>query len=269
MTIIIRNRWTAGQIYEVEAETLRDAVITKVAQRANLAGADLVDADLGGADLVGANLRDADLRDADLRGADLRGANLRGANLGGAKLRDADLRGANLRGANLGDADLRGAKLVDADLGGADLVGANLRDANLDQIKADLIWQILKLPGELEHLRNALATGRVNGSSYDGVCACLAGTIARHRGIKVASGSMITDNGCAFAVDSSSPRERWFLAIKEGDTPDTNPVSRLTHEWVCEAIQIRDHILRSGPNPLLADEAGSGKGEADSQQRKE
>ena len=77
----ILNRYDSRVQFELECESLKDAVVAAVKS-----GADLYGADLGGADLGGANLRGANLRGADLGGADLRGANLRGANLGGADL---------------------------------------------------------------------------------------------------------------------------------------------------------------------------------------
>ena len=82
----IRNRLNNSVMFEVEADTLRQAVEKAVACGAYLRGADLRDAYLTGADLRGTNLRGADLRGADLRGADLRGADLRGADLRGAYL---------------------------------------------------------------------------------------------------------------------------------------------------------------------------------------
>jgi hypothetical protein len=143
-TITIRSRWDGEQVlHEVEADSLRDAVINIVAGGANLRSADLGYADLGGANLGGANLGCADLGGADLRGADLRGADLgyadlRSANLGGADLRSADLGCANLGGADLGCANLGGANL-----GGANLGGANLRGAkNAPLILFGLRWTV-------------------------------------------------------------------------------------------------------------------------------
>ena len=110
----ILNRYDLHVQFELECESLKDAVVAAVKGGA----------DLRGANLYGANLRGADLRGADLGGADLRGADLRGANLRGADLYGADLGGANLYGANLYGANLRGA----------DLYGANLRGADLGEI---------------------------------------------------------------------------------------------------------------------------------------
>ena len=177
------------------------------------------------------------LRDTDLSGAILRDTDLSGADLSGAILSDTDLRGAILRGAILRDTDLSGAILSDTDLSGADL----------SDIKSDLIAEILKLPNELEFLRAALVEGRVDGSTYSGECACLAGTLANAKGIAQYSGEEIAANGTPFKADAYSPRERWFLAIKKGDTPETNPAAKLALEWVDEAIAIRDHIRAVAP----------------------
>ncbi len=170
---------------------------------------------------------------------------LRGAVLRGAVLRGADLTDADLRGADLTDADLTGADLRGADLTGADLTGAVLRGAVLRGFKTDLIAEILKLPNELEHLRESLIAGKIDGTAYSGECACLAGTIAKHRGIeKISSGDEIKENGITFHVDSSSPREVWFMNIPKGDTPETNQCAKFALEWIDEAISIRDHIRK-------------------------
>ena len=157
---------------------------------------------------------------ADLSDANLRGANLRGADLSGAYLRNADLSGANLRGANLSGANLRGA-----DLSGADLSGAYLSGAYLLPIKADFIEVISQAPREVPALIEALKAGRVDGSTYSGECACLVGTIANARGINVDSSEL------GIPKDSSRPVERFFMAIRKGDTPETNPASKLALEW--------------------------------------
>ncbi|HDR8953384.1 TPA: pentapeptide repeat-containing protein [Burkholderia vietnamiensis] len=187
---------------------------------ANLSDAYLRDAYLSDANLSDANLSGADLRDANLRGANLSDANLRGANLSGAYLRDAYLRGANLSGAYLSDANLSGA-----DLSGAYLSGANLSGADLLPIKADFIEVISQAPREVPALIDALKAGRVDGSTYSGECACLVGTIANARGIDVDSAEL------GIPKDSSRPVERFFMAIRKGDTPETNAASKLALEW--------------------------------------
>jgi hypothetical protein len=189
-----------------------------------------------GKNLSYANLSSADLRSANLSSADLRSADLSSANLRSADLRSADLSYADLSYANLSSADLRSANLRYADL----------RYANLSSAKSDFLAEVLRLPNELEFLRHALINGKVDGSTYSGECACLAGTMAHAKGIQYYSGEEIT-NGLTFHADASSPRERFFTAISKGDTPKTNGACKIALEWVDEAIQIRDNIRLSTP----------------------
>ncbi len=134
-------------------------------------------------------------------------------------------------GADLSDTDLSGADLSDTDLCGADLSGAKLRRA-----KEDFLREVLKMPGELEFLRDAIRNGKINGSVYEGECACLAGTLSKATG---KSWSIFKDDS-PIAIDASSPRERFFMGIAEGDTPETNPISAIALEWTNKAISIRD-----------------------------
>jgi hypothetical protein len=225
------------------------------------AGADLTGADLTGADLTGADLTRANLTSADLTGAHLTRAHLTSADLTHANLTRADLTRANLTSADLTDANLTGANLTDAALPGADLTGADLTDANLTgahltgahltrahltsadltSIKQDTIAEILRMPNELDALRLAIVEGRIDGSTYSGDCACLAGTLAKARGITDYDGDDIT-NGLTFHASASSPRERFFTTIRRGDTPETNGAAQVALDWIDEAIAIRDNI---------------------------
>ena len=153
--------------------------------------------------------------------ADLGGANLRDANLGDANLVGADLRYANLGGANLGDANLGGADLRDANLGGADL----------SPIRTDLFDILLRAPNEVHYLRQALLDGRVNGSTYEGKCACLVGTITNGRGCDVAALGNIQPNSARFA-------ERWFLAIRPDDTPANSEIVKITLGWIDDFLTL-------------------------------
>jgi uncharacterized protein YjbI with pentapeptide repeats len=209
---------------------------------ANLSGADLSGADLSGANLSGANLSGANLSDANLSGADLSGADLWGANLSDANLSGANLSGANLWGANLSGANLSGADLSGADLWGANLSDANLSDANLSDIKADFLSAVLRLPNELEALRAAIIGGKIDGSTYSGECACLAGTLAKARGLEDYRGRDIGQGPTVFHASASSPREKFFTAIRPGDTPESNGAAKIALAWTDEAIAIRDMI---------------------------
>jgi uncharacterized protein YjbI with pentapeptide repeats len=209
---------------------------------ANLRGANLIGANLEDANLIGANLRDANLEganliDANLIGANLIGANLIGANLRGANLRDANLRGANLIVANLEDANLRGAKLRGVNLIGANLRGANLRGANLEDanlrganliaVKADMFMLLLEAITEIPKLKKSIIEGKIDGSTYEGECACLCGTLEKSEDADLRV--RIHD-----LRDHNRPIEKLFLNIKKGDTPQTNQVSKLVLDWVEE-----------------------------------
>ena len=152
-----------------------------------------------------------------------------------AKKTDADLSGANLRGANLRDADLIGADLSDANLSGADLRDADLSsadliDANLRSFKADLWMTLTHARAEVPSLIKALRNGKVNGSQYEGECACLVGTLANAKG----------ENYQTAFPDASSkhPAEQWFLMIREGDKPGDDSAGGFAAgkalEWVLE-----------------------------------
>lgn len=145
-------------------------------------------------------------------------------------------------GADLRDAYLRGAYLRDADLRGANLGGAYLRDADTRRFRSDLWDVLLRAPAEIPALRAALVAGRVDGSVYQGECACLVGTIANARHCAYdALGNGITP-------DSSRPAEQWFMAIRRGDTPESSPVVALTVTWVDEFVALLDAacVARAG-----------------------
>ena len=101
-----------------------------------------------------------------------------------------------------------------------------LTRADLTDAKKDLLAILSEYPNEVPGLLAALREGRINGSVYSGTCACLIGTIANVRGINV---NLLYRN-------SSRPAERWFLAIREGHTPENNPITAITTAWVEEWI---------------------------------
>ena len=157
------------------------------------------------------------------------GANLMGANLYGAYLRGANLGCADLQGANLMGADLMGANLRSANLRSANLRSANLQGASLEPIRND-VWAVLSAaPAEVPALLEVLRAGKFDGTHYEGDCACLVGTIAKVRACDYkAIPSLVPD--------SSRPAERWALAIKPGDTPESSVVAGITASWIEEWI---------------------------------
>jgi hypothetical protein len=158
------------------------------------------------------------------------GKNLSHSNLSGSNLRGSDLRGSDLSHSNLSHSNLRGSDLRGSDLRHSNLRGSDLRHSNLRHIRADL-WEILlKNKHEARGVLVALRDGRVDGSTYQGDCACLVGTIAKVRGHDV--------NLPEFEKDASRPAEVWFMSIKKGDTPETNQISAITVDWVEEFLRL-------------------------------
>ena len=130
-------------------------------------------------------------------------------------------------GVYLSGADLSGAYLSGADLSGADLSGANLSGADLSIIKND-IWEILlRTTTEISGLKKSILIGKINGSAYEGECACLVGTIAKVKGCSHHSIPGLTPN-------SSRPAERWFLQFKKGQTPENYSPLKVTLDWIEE-----------------------------------
>ena len=123
-------------------------------------------------------------------------------------------------------AAVKAALAAGADLTDADLTDADLTGADLTTIKEDLHRVLSAAPQEVDAVLRALREGRVDGSVYEGECACLVGTIANARGCGY--GEMP-----GLRPDAARPVERWFLAIRPG-LPAEHPVVALTIGWIEE-----------------------------------
>jgi hypothetical protein len=137
---------------------------------------------------------------------------------------------ADLSWANISEANLSKANLSEANLS-----WANLSKADLRAIKHDVWGVLLHAQADVPFLRKAIIEGRVNGSVYSGECACLCGTIANSQGKGQAGDEL------PFA-DASSLAERFFLAIREGDTPEKNGAAKVALAWVDEFIALTSHV---------------------------
>ena len=102
---------------------------------------------------------------------------------------------------------LAGADLRNAYLSGADLRNAILGTENENRFKQG-IWEVIsESPSEVQGLIKALEEGRINGSAYEGECACLRGTLSN------LSGKPVTE------MNVHHPAEQWFTMIYPGDKP--------------------------------------------------
>ena len=233
MKIQIKNRWTAEVIFECDAESLRVAVELAVSKKVSLRASNLRGSNLSGSDLRGSNLRDSNLRDSNLSGSNLRGSNLRDSDLSDSDLSDSDLSDSDLSGSDLSGSNLRGSDLSDSNLSDSNLSDSNLSDSNLSDsdlsgIKDDFLKKIELLAPETPGLYKAILDGHIDGSCYEGECACFVGTYANLKGVKPQALADL----CGLQMDSSSPVEKWFMGIAKGDTPENNPVAAITAEWI-------------------------------------
>ncbi|HNQ42524.1 MAG TPA: pentapeptide repeat-containing protein [Saprospiraceae bacterium] len=113
-----------------------------------------------------------------------------------------------------------------ADLSGACLSGADLTGADLLLIKNDLYEILNKVPGEVPALKAAMLAGKIDGTTYEGYCCCLVGTIYKH---DTPETEEVYNSRNAYR-----PIERFFLAIRPGHTPENNPVSKIVFDWIEE-----------------------------------
>ena len=153
------------------------------------------------------------------------------------KLTDVDraithLTGLRLHYANLFRTYLAAAQRIDARLTRTNVTKLC---TVLVPVKIDLILAILHMPDEIPFLRQALVEGKVDGSSYNDECACLAGTMSR--ACKMPWGEFRAK--ALMPVDIDSPRERWFFWIRKGDTPKNSQVVAITLEWIDEVLAMR------------------------------
>lgn len=130
---------------------------------------------------------------------------------------------ANLMGANLSHANLRGTNLI-----GSNLMGSNLSRANLSEINKDFISKLELQKNEVVGLFKEVVDGKIDGSTYTGDCACFVGTLANVKGIHYTN--------LTVRPHADSPTEKFFIAIRKGDTPETNKVSAIVADWITEFL---------------------------------
>ena len=132
------------------------------------------------------------------------------------------------------------AAVLDAVAARADLTGANLADGkNLATVRADLHAVLDIVPQEVPALLAAVRAGKINGTVYEGECACLVGTIAKARGCSYTALP-------GLAPDSTRPAERWFLALMPGHTPDISIHAALTVAWIEDWLRTQVSLQRCG-----------------------
>jgi hypothetical protein len=176
----------------------------------------------------GISFNNAELNCAELNYAKLNYAKLNNAKLNYAELNYAKLNNAELNYAKLNNAKLNNAKLNYAKLNYAELNNAKLNNADTHSIKYEFFGKLALQYNEIAGLRAAIVEGKIDGATYEGECACFVGTIAN-----VAHTNY---ENLAVQRNPDSLTERWFLAISKDDTPETNPISKITLNWIDEFL---------------------------------
>ena len=155
-------------------------------------------------------------------------------------LEKAVAEGADLEGAYLKGADLEGAYLEGADLEGAYLKGAYLRGVkNLPQwfinvCSRDLLFVFEHLKEELPFLREKIISGEVEGTQYEGECACLIGTFGKG---DMAECKKVATKIPFYDIGLHNYGEQWFWNIRKGDTPENNSFAK-------HALELIDLVLK-------------------------
>ena len=97
----------------------------------------------------------------------------------------------------------------------------------------DILFILQALKKEVPFLRKKLIKGEVDGTQYEGDCACLIGTLAKaDDGI---------ENVCKvipyYEKGLHNPGEQWFFQIHEGDTPENSFFAE-------HALKLIDEVLK-------------------------
>ncbi len=127
-----------------------------------------------------------------------------------------------------GDARVYGNAWV---FGDAEVSGDARVYGNALSVKADLWELLLHAIPEIPALRQAIIDGKVDGSVYEGECACLCGTIANVRKCDYKQLEGIRPN-------SSRPAEAYFTGISKGNTPENNKIAAQVLVWIDELLAL-------------------------------
>jgi hypothetical protein len=94
------------------------------------------------------------------------------------------------------------------------------------RFKNDLFEILAVARREVPYLLASLRAGKIDGSTYDGPCRCLVGTLEKSGQVSIPH-------------RSDRPAERWFMAINKGDTPATNRSAKYAEEWIQDFMAAR------------------------------
>ena len=133
-------------------------------------------------------------------------------------------------GSSFDDSRFVGSRFDETRFDGSRFDGSSFSTLNFNNAKNDFFATLLYLPSEVAALKAALIEGRIDGSQYEGECACLKGTLER-----VAKKE---EEEIGWKHDVSAPAETFFLSISQGDTPENSRFSALAVQWIEEWCQL-------------------------------
>jgi len=118
---------------------------------------------------------------------------------------------------------------------------ANLEDAKVSannewvkQSSQQMLYIFSHLKSELPYLREKLISGKVDGTHYEGQCACLIGSLANSK-------KKNTDELCNaipyYSLGLHNVAEQWFFQIRVGDTPENSFFAK-------HALKLIDDVLK-------------------------
>lgn len=119
----------------------------------------------------------------------------------------------------------------------------------------DDIWAVLSsAPAEVPALLAAVRDGRIDGTCYEGACACLVGTIANARGCEYNAVPGLVPNSQRMA-------ETWFWNITPGDTPASNIYAQYAEQWIAEWLERIQHAFGAPAQPSADSGLENGRSE--------
>jgi uncharacterized protein YjbI with pentapeptide repeats len=226
----IKNRWTGEILFEFEKEgnTHKETVTEFLKEKA---GTTIRDADLSEMDLSGVSFYNSSFYNSSFDNSSFYNSSFYNSSFDNSSFDNSSFDNSSFYNSSFYNSSFYNSSFYNSSFDNSTI--KFLEEANqiglLDFIRDDY-WAILIAAGhEVPGIRAAIIEGRIDGSAYEGTCACLCGTIANIRGVNYKALEAIKPN-------SNRPVERFFANIKKGDTPETNISSKYALQWLDEFV---------------------------------
>jgi hypothetical protein len=101
------------------------------------------------------------------------------------------------------------------------------------QAKQNILFILSHLKSEVPYLKEKLISGQVDGTQYEGECACLVGSLGKTKGVNAVCSSIPF-----YSKGLHNLGEQFFWQIRKGDTPENSEFSKV-------AVELCDIVLNS------------------------